>query len=75
MIALAPIMATMAILPSISNAAIDTKAPSCKILSPKTGIVLSANQNVSFAAQAMLKDKTASPLTYEWDFQAVFLVS
>ncbi|MDD2863269.1 MAG: putative Ig domain-containing protein [Methylococcales bacterium] len=68
LIALAPIMATMAILPSISNAAIDAKAPSCKILSPKTGIVLSANQNVSFTAQATLKDKTASPLTYEWDF-------
>jgi hypothetical protein len=26
------------------------------------------NQNVSFAAKVTLKDKTASPLTYEWDF-------
>ena len=68
LISLAPMLATMAILPSISQAVVDVKAPTCKILSPKTGVKFGMNQNVSFAAQATLKDKTASPLTYEWDF-------
>ncbi len=55
---------------SVSNSvyAIDTKTPTCKILSPKTGSVFTLNQKISFSAQANLKDKTANPLTYEWDF-------
>ena len=68
LIALVPVMATMAITLPPVQAAVDTKMPVCTILSPKTGATFSANQNVSFAAQATLKDQTASPLTYDWDF-------
>ncbi|MDD5755019.1 MAG: Ig domain-containing protein [Methylococcales bacterium] len=68
LIALAPMMAAIAIAPPIVLAAVDVKVPTCKILTPKTGIVFTANTDVSFSAQATLKDTKASPLTYEWDF-------
>ena len=68
LIALMPVVATMAIAAPVVQAAANAKAPTCKILSPKTGIVFSANQEVSFAAQATLKDASAKPLRYEWDF-------
>ena len=68
LIALLPMMTAMAILPPISQAAVDAKAPTCKILKPKTKAIFSINKDVSFSAQATLKDKTASPLRYEWDF-------
>ncbi len=45
-----------------------SKTPSCKIFSPSTGLHVTANQNVTFTAQATLKDAAASPLKYEWDF-------
>jgi hypothetical protein len=68
LIALLPVVAAMAIASPIVHAAADAKAPTCKILSPKTGITLGVNKDVSFSAQATLKDTTATPLRYEWDF-------
>lgn len=67
LVALVPIVAAMT-MPILAHAAVDPKAPTCKILSPKTKAIFSINKDVSFSAQATLKDKTASPLRYEWDF-------
>ncbi|MFZ2727451.1 MAG: Ig domain-containing protein [Methylococcaceae bacterium] len=48
--------------------ALDANAPVCKIISPMTGANFSAHTTVHFAAQARLKDSSAAPLKYEWDF-------
>ncbi len=44
------------------------KVPQCQILSPAGGINVKANENVSFNAKAVLRDKKAGPLRLEWDF-------
>ncbi|MDD2768270.1 MAG: Ig domain-containing protein [Methylococcus sp.] len=44
------------------------KTPRCQILSPADGTALAAQQDVRFEAKAVLKDKNAGPLKYEWDF-------
>ncbi|MDD5227218.1 MAG: cytochrome C [Methylococcales bacterium] len=68
LIAFAPVIAVMAIASPMVQAGVDVKAPTCKILTPKTGVVFTANKDVSFSAQASLKDPIANPLKYEWDF-------
>lgn len=42
--------------------------PQCQILAPAQGARLGANVDVRFEATAALKDKSAGPLTLEWDF-------
>lgn len=68
LIALMLVVVAMAIAAPVVQAAANAKTPTCKIISPKTGAVFSANKEVSFAAQATLKDASAKPLRYEWDF-------
>jgi hypothetical protein len=44
------------------------KVPVCKLLTPASNISIDANVSTRFEAQVTLKDKTAAPLTIEWDF-------
>ncbi len=64
---LAPMMMTLATVAAPVYAAAN-KAPVCKILSPKSKTQITPNQDVSFSAKATLKDASAGPLNYEWDF-------
>jgi hypothetical protein len=66
LLAILPVFAALAMAPTLTQAA--GKAPVCKILSPRKGTVVNANQDVTFQARAALKDKSAGPLKYEWDF-------
>ena len=45
LIALTPMLATMVITPLMTQAAIDSKAATCKILSPKTGTTFNTDKN------------------------------
>jgi len=67
LILLMPMLAVATVATTTVEAA-PNKAPICKILSPKSKTKLTANQDISFSAKATLKDKSAGPLTYEWDF-------
>lgn len=42
--------------------------PRCGIVSPASGIQVTANTDVSFAATAKLRERKAKPLKLEWDF-------
>lgn len=44
------------------------KVPTCKIVSPKSSLNAQIDDTLDFIGKVTVKDKTALPLSYEWDF-------